>query len=298
MYFVNLLVVFGLIDIVRLINLGAKFSSDDLHTFREWWMLGGHVAIFLMFLIGYLNFHCPRVRTFDIAALGVPLQGRTVRILLVSDVHLGYFVDKQRWRKWVKLMNSQGADLIILAGDVADNYFEPIAQQNMHEEFNLLTARYGVWAVTGNHEYGHGNYMLLENYLRERTSVHYLRDTSELIDDAFYLVGRDDRTNGARLPIQSLINEFDRSKPTILIDHQPVNLAEAEENGITLELAGHTHAGQFFPVTVVVPWIFENPHGLSRRGDTQYIVSSGLGLWGPQCRFTSNSEIVNINFTF
>jgi predicted MPP superfamily phosphohydrolase len=125
-----------------------------------------------------------------------------------------------------------------------------------------------------------------------------LCDRTEFIDDSFYVVGRDDASNPDRASIESLVSEIDKSKPIILLDHQPVRLHEAEEAGVTLELAGHTHAGQFFPGTVIVPMVFENSHGCSRRGNTQYYVSSGLGLWGPQSRFTSNSEIVNITFNY
>jgi predicted MPP superfamily phosphohydrolase len=292
-YFANLLVVFGLIDIVRLINLGAKFSSNDLLPFREWWLLGGLIAIFVTFWIGFLNFQCPRVREVDIAAVGVPRQGKTLRILVVSDIHLGFFVNKKRWQKWVDLLNGQKTDIIFLVGDIGDTTFSAISHQRMHEEFNLLQAPYGVYAVRGNHDTDE-----LISYLNERTSVRFLRDSSELIDNSVYIVGRDDRSNPDRASIETLIDEFDRNKPIILLDHQPVKLKEAEENGITLQLSGHTHGGQFFPGTVFVPFIYENSHGLSRRSNTQYYVSSGLGVWGPPCRFTSNSEIVNITFRY
>jgi predicted MPP superfamily phosphohydrolase len=125
-----------------------------------------------------------------------------------------------------------------------------------------------------------------------------LRDSSELIDNSFYVVGRDDRTNPDRLPVEALVRDLDRSKPVILIDHQPVELNEAEESGVTLELAGHTHAGQFFPATIIVPCVFENSHGYSRRGNTHFVVSSGLGVWGRQSRLGSNSEIINIRLRY
>jgi predicted MPP superfamily phosphohydrolase len=105
-------------------------------------------------------------------------------------------------------------------------------------------------------------------------------------------------TNRNRKSIAELVDGLDRSKPIILMDHQPVGLKEAEDNGITLEVAGHTHSGQFFPVTVLVRFVYENVHGYSRRGDTQFYVSSGIGLWGPQCRFGSSSEIVNIKLSY
>jgi predicted MPP superfamily phosphohydrolase len=298
MYFVNLLTCTALIDIVRLINLGAKFSSDDLHEIRKWWLLGSHILIALMFLIGWINFQFPRVVDFDLASCQLQEQARELRILLATDLHLGYYCGKARLWKWVKLMNDQHADLIVLGGDVGDNFYEPIAHQRLHEELSLLEAKYGVFAVSGNHEYHHREHDALEQYLRTNTHIRYLRDSSELIDNSFYVVGRDDRTNPDRLPVEALVRDLDRSKPVILIDHQPVELNEAEENGVTLELAGHTHAGQFFPVTIIVPCVFENSHGYSRRGNTHFVVSSGLGVWGPQSRLGSNSEIINIRLRY
>jgi predicted MPP superfamily phosphohydrolase len=292
-YFANLVVVFGVIDIVRLINLGARFSSDDLLTFRQWWMLGGLILIALTFLIGHINFHFPRIREVDITAEGVPLQGKALKLLLVSDLHLGFYIDKARWQKWVDLLNAQEADIIFVVGDICDMTYSAIPYQNMHEEFNVLHATYGVYAVRGNHDPDE-----LIQYLKERTAVHFLKDSSELIDESLYIVGRDDASNPERATIDSLIIDFQRNKPIILLDHQPVHLREAEQNGITLELSGHTHAGQFFPGTVLEPLMYENSHGYLRKGNTQYYVSSGLGVWGPQCRFTSNSEIVNIKFHY
>jgi hypothetical protein len=138
MYFVNLLTCTALINIVRLINLGAKFSSDDPHEIRKWWLLGSHILIALMFLIGWINFQFPRIVDFDLASCQLQDQARELRILLATDLHLGYYCGKARLWKWVKLMNDQHADLIVLGGDVSDNFYEPIAHQRLHEELSLL----------------------------------------------------------------------------------------------------------------------------------------------------------------
>jgi predicted MPP superfamily phosphohydrolase len=250
--------------------------------------------IALIYFVGYVNFQFIRIRSIEIDAANVPKQGRDLKILLVSDLHLGFIIGKTKFQQWVSLMNAQTPDIILLPGDVSDNHYEPIAQQNLHEEFNRLISRYGVFVVPGNHEYHHKPPTIFEDYLKRTTRVHCLRDTSELVEDMFYIVGRDDLTNRNRKSIAELVEGLDRSRPIILMDHQPVGLKEAEDNHITLEVAGHTHSGQFFPITVFVRFIYENVHGYSRRGDTHYYVSSGIGLWGPQCRFGSSSEIVNI----
>jgi predicted MPP superfamily phosphohydrolase len=292
-YFANLLWIFGFIDIVRLINLAAHFADDDLMPFRLWWMACGLIAIVVTFFAGYFNFLCPRVRHATIAAQGLLAQGQSLRILLVSDIHLGYFIRKSRWRKWVDLMNAQNPDIIFLVGDTVDNFFEPVTIQRLHEEFNQLHPRFGVFAVDGNHDPG-----ALPGWFLSYTDVIWLSDSVTLVNESFYVVGRRDWSSYSRSPLDDVVSGCDRTKPIIVLDHQPRNLAEAEACGVTLQLSGHTHAGQFFPVTAIVPFLYENSHGLSRRGNTQYYVSSGLGVWGPECRFTSNSEIVNITLTW
>jgi predicted MPP superfamily phosphohydrolase len=218
--------------------------------------------------------------------------------LLVSDVHLGYAIGKRKWRKWVKLMNAQHPDIVFLAGDIGDNSFRPIVAQNMHEEFNMIESRFGVFAVSGNHEWFMHPPDALERYLTENTTVCYMRDTVELIDNSFYVVGRDDAINSRRSPLERLLQRLDHTKPTIVIDHNPTKLSDAEDSAVTLQVSGHTHAGQFFPIVAIVRCVFENAHGYSRRGKTHFVVSSGIGLWGPPCRFGSNSEIVNIRLRY
>jgi predicted MPP superfamily phosphohydrolase len=252
LYLFNADFCFAVVDIVRLINLATKFSSNDLRVFRLWWFIGSLIWMVVIYVISYINFQFIRIQSIDIEAANVPKQGRELKILLVSDLHLGYIIGKKKFQQWVSLMNAQTPGIILFPGDVSDNHYEPIVQQNLHEEFNRLISRYGVFVVPGNHEHHHKPPTIFEDYLKRTTRVHCLRDTSELVEDQFYIVGRDDMTNRNRKSIAELVDGLDRSKPIILMDHQPVGLKEAEDNGITLEVAGHTHSGQFFPVTVLV----------------------------------------------
>jgi predicted MPP superfamily phosphohydrolase len=250
-----------------------------------------------MYVAGYINFQYPRIVNLAIES-PLPAGGRVLRILLASDLHLGYLCDKAKLRGWVSLINAQRPDIVLLAGDLSDNHMAPIVDQGLHEELSQITAKYGVVAVSGNHEYYLRPPGCFERYVRETTTVRYLRDEVSLIDGLFYVVGRDDRTNGGRAPLAALLRGVDRGKPVIVVDHYPTDMAAAAASGVTLALSGHTHRGQFFPVTAIVPFVFENCHGYRRRGDSHFYVSSGLGLWGPQCRFGSNSEIVNIELAF
>ena len=121
---------------------------------------------------------------------------------------------------------------------------------------------------------------------------HLLRDQSAEIDGAIVVIGRDDRTNLRRKSVRELVAQVDTSKFVILLDHQPYNLGLAEEAGIDFQLSGHTHRGQVWPISWITDAIYECSWGSHRRGNTQYYVSSGLGIWGGKFRIGTQSEYV------
>lgn len=112
------------------------------------------------------------------------------------------------------------------------------------------------------------------------------------------MVGRDDRSNHQRKKLTEIVSGLDHKKPIILLDHQPFHLKEAEENGVDLQISGHTHNGQFFPGQFFVKRMYDLGYGYMKKGKTHYYVSSGLGLWGPQFRIGTQSEIVVINLKY
>ena len=153
-------------------------------------------------------------------------------------------------------------------------------------------------AVPGNHEYIGGDVDAKAGYLRQG-GVCLLRDSVVSVDGGnLYIAGRDDRSNPRRKPLADLLAPLDSAKPVVVLDHQPVRLSEAEDCGVQLQLSGHTHEGQFFPVNLVVRAMYENAYGYSRRGGTQYYVSSGLGLWGPPYRIGTQSELLVIRLRY
>jgi predicted MPP superfamily phosphohydrolase len=100
------------------------------------------------------------------------------------------------------------------------------------------------------------------------------------------------------MKLSELMNQVDTNKPVILLDHQPFHLDESEKYGVDLELSGHTHNGQLWPVNYVTAMIYELSYGYMKKGNSQFIVSSGYGLWGPRVRSGSKSEVLMINITF
>lgn len=286
---------FLMIDIVRLLNHFLHFIPDEAK-FRTWSGIFIFGAIIGVMIIGNVRFNNPKVVNIDIQS-SRPTQNKEVKIVALSDIHLGTSIDKKRLKKYVDLVNSQHPDMVLIGGDLIDRSLKPVIAQKMDEELRQLRAPFGVFAVEGNHEhFGEGGKAVTDFF--EQSNITLIQDSTILINDEFYLVGREDHINSKRLSISQILNSTDPSKPRILLDHQPYNLSEAEQNQIDFQFSGHTHKGQFFPINLVVNMIFEQGYGYLQKGNTHYYISSGLGIWGPQYRIGSQSEVVVVKFRY
>lgn len=211
-----------------------------------------------------------------------------VKMVMISDLHLGYHNTRADFEKWVKMINSEKADLVLIAGDIVDISLKPILEENMAEVFRQINAP--VYACLGNHDYYAGE-PKSEQFIRE-SGIHLLRDSSVTLPNGITLIGRDDRTNPRRKSLAQLASEADLSHFTILLDHQPYHLEEAQQSGIDFQFSGHTHYGQVWPISWIEDMMYEDAFGPLQKGKTQYYVSSGIGIWGGKFRIGTHSEYV------
>jgi predicted MPP superfamily phosphohydrolase len=220
----------------------------------------------------------------------------SLKVVMMSDLHIGEIIGKKQVEKFVSMSNAQQPDMVVLVGDLMD--YESRFAEQMHAEYYLqrLKAPLGVYAVLGNHEYRANRYAKLK-WIR-KTGATLLIDSAVLIDKSFYLIGRDDLINKNRQPLHALTKGLDPGKPKILIDHQPWTFAEASMNNIALGLYGHTHYGQLWPYPLLMKLIYECPYGYHRKGTTQLYVSSGIGIAGPPYRVGTVSEMVVLHIQF
>lgn len=284
------------LDVILGVNYFAKFAPAGMSEFRFWWMMGSFAIIAVVMAIGNYNFNHPKTVNLSIKS-EKPAQNKNLKIVAVSDLHLGFSIDKERLKSFVAMINAQKPDLVLMAGDVTDRSIEPVIRQNMREELIQIRATMGVFAINGNHEHYAEQPNATEQYLKS-AGITFLKDSVALVNNSFYIVGRDDQTNARRKSLSALMHGLKADLPVILLDHQPHHLEEAEANGIDLQISGHTHEGQFFPGNLLVKRMFEVGHGYLRKGNTHYYVSSGLGIWGPQYRIGTQSEMVVIDFIF
>lgn len=283
-------------DLLRLtnhfFNFFPQWVTDNWGQTKLIYLVSVFAFLTLISLIGFAIFASPRVRQLDITTEKSTFGGDSMTIVAASDIHLGNLIRRDRLTKWVDLINAQKPDLILLAGDVFDHNMRAVEAQEMYMELSRLDARFGVFAVPGNHDYYAGIDKAVA-YLK-KSGINVLRDEIVIIDSSLVIIGRDDMTNKKRKPLVSLMNGADTSLPVIVLDHQPASLNESAENNIDLHISGHTHNGQIFPYNRIVSRVYEVGYGYKKKGNTHVYVTSGLGLWGAPLRFGSRSEIVKV----
>lgn len=296
---VYFLIAVVIIDMVRWLNLLIPAVPDSLR--------GSSIAMFVgllvlaIVIIGHLNALTPRIRAIDLLVRKNSRHFRTLNIAIASDIHLGTIVCKARLERIVREINALSPDLVLLPGDVVDEDIGPVIKQNLGETLRKIKAKFGVYAITGNHEYI-GGVEAACKYLTEH-GISMLRDSSVMINDSVYIIGREDRAidqfaGNKRRSLDDLMTTVDRSYPIILMDHQPFRLEEAVNAGVDLQLSGHTHHGQVWPFNFITRKVYEVSWGYKKKGDTHVYVSSGVGTWGPPVRTGNTPEIVNIRLTF
>lgn len=275
--FVYMLIALILADILSLARVIPKgfLSSNGLLLAG---LLGG---IALLLAIGGIHYR-HKYREELTLQTEKPLKQR-LTVVLASDLHLGYSNRRAEFSRWVDLINAENPDLVLFAGDVVDIHVRPLEENNFAEEFARIQAP--VYTILGNHEYISGR-QDSERFFKE-AGITLLRDSVARIGD-IAVIGRDDRSNPSRKSLADL--DIPSEVFTILLDHQPYNLEQAEESGIDFQFSGHTHRGQFWPLSWVTDAMYEKSWGSHRRGGTAYYVSSGLGIWGPKIRIGSRSE--------
>ncbi|MGD0099672.1 MAG: metallophosphoesterase [Acidobacteriota bacterium] len=294
------------LDLMRLANNFLPFfpAAVTANYGKVKYVTGASVLglVGIVLLAGYVNSITPRVVALNLSVAAKASKLKHLNIVAVSDIHLGIIVGRSRFDRIVDKINRMDPDLVLLLGDIVDEELAPVIRQNLGESLRSIQSRFGVFAITGNHEYIGGAEEAC-SYLAEH-KVTLLRDQSLKVADSFFLVGREDQSSSQfppfhkRKELAQLMESVDRNYPVILMDHQPFKLNEAAVQGIDLQLSGHTHYGQLWPINYIVNGIYELAWGYRKIAGTQYYVSDGVGTWGPPVRIGNRPEIVNIRIKF
>ncbi len=294
-----------LIDLARLFNSFQHFFPLSFYAnlpqtrIVTLFIVLGLSVIFVA--VSFINARIPRIKELNITISKPNATPGELTVVMASDIHLGTIIASRKANRLVEKINAMNPDLVLFAGDIVDEDLAPVINNNLGEALSGIKSSLGVFAITGNHEYIGGVGPAVE-YL-EKHGVRMLRDTAILINEQFYLVGRDDRdkprfTGKPRKELEDILVAVDTSYPVILMDHQPFNLVKHSTMGIDLQLSGHTHHGQLWPFNYITNAIYEVSWGYKQIGKTHFYVSSGYGTWGPPLRLGNRPEIVKINLRF
>lgn len=282
--------------------------------------ISGFISILLIMAIcfyGTINARVIRTTNYEININKKVSNFENLNIVLISDLHIGYNLGYRQIARIVDKINAQNADIVIMAGDIFDNDFDAVDNPSkIVKLFKQIKSKYGVYAVYGNHDIDEKtlagftfNYKSLKvsdkrmDKMLKDSNIKLLRDEYIMLKNEIYIYGRPDykrlgRGITKRKTPNEITSNMDLTKPIILIDHEPRELHELAEAHIDLDLSGHTHNGQVFPGTILTNILWENPYGLKKIANFHSIVTSGVGLYGPNMRVGTKPEVVNIKVNF
>lgn len=245
---------------------------------------------------GYFEAKEIRVEHITIRTPKIPSEAGKIRIVQISDVHLGLIVREHRLRMILEKVKKAGPDIFISTGDLVDGQLSRL--NGLTDLLKEISPRYGKYAVTGNHEFYAG--FEQAKLFTEEAGFRLLRAESVSVADAITIAGVDDPTALAfglskGVPEEALLSPLDRRKFILFLKHRPL-LEAGSEDLFDLQVSGHVHKGQIFPFTVVTWLYYPVLSGLADVSDGSLIyVSRGSGTWGPPIRFLAPPEVTVID---
>ena len=304
----------------KILYLSKKIPKEKIHNPKVFVTVGTIclVIIATISISGALNARIIRTTRYDIVIDKQVEKLDSLKVVMVADLHLGINIGCLQMQQMVKKINQENPDLVVIAGDIFDNEYKALDNpEKLIQIFRKIKSKYGVYAVYGNHDieekilagftFQSKNEKVMSHIkmdeLLEKSKITLLRDEYVLIDDSFYLYGRPDykklgRDIEKRKSPEEITEEMDQEKPIIVLDHQPQELKELANAGVDLDLSGHTHDGQLFPANLLLKLLYENSYGYLKVDNMHSIVTSGVGLFGPNMRVATKAEITSIKIHF
>lgn len=269
----------------------------------------------LMSTFGIINAHKLYMTNYNVN-INKESELDDLNICLLADLHLGYNNGVKEVKDMVNKINDLDSDIVLIAGDIFDNEYEALEDSN--ELANLLSGiktKYGVYAVLGNHDidekilmgftFSKGKEVSIDERMIEflnNSKINILYDEYINIGN-ICIYGRPDNSkinfnNHKRNSIQQICEKLDIENINIILEHEPVDAELLSKNGVDLYLNGHTHNGQIWPGTLTIDLFWDNAYGYKQYLNMHNIVTSGVGLFGPNMRLGSKAEICDININF
>ncbi|CVI67697.1 putative metallophosphoesterase [Clostridiales bacterium CHKCI001] len=306
----------GIADLGKLIAKHTGLLSKKMIASKQVFAITGSIVMILVIVIStYGVLHAQKLKKtvyeVDIAKDGGKID--QLNVALVADLHLGYNVGVKQVERMVTMINEMQPDIVCIAGDIFDNDYDALDDpERLKQLLRSIQTKYGVYACYGNHDIKesllagfqvtHSDKKVsddrMDQFLAD-ANIRLLNDETILIDESFYLIGRLDyknpgKTADIRKTPEQLTQNLDKTKPILVMDHEPAELEEMADAGVDVDLSGHTHDGQIFPGNLTIHLFWENAYGYMQKGVMHSIVTSGAGLWGPNMRIGTDAEVVQV----
>lgn len=308
-----------LFDLLRLIAKHTKLKNTLLFSRGSVISIGSVVVACAVAtcLYGIFNARNIKVNEYSVTVNKSCGSDKHLKAVLVADLHMGYAIGVDHITNMVEKINEQNADIVIIAGDIFDNSYDGMDDpEGIKAQLKSIKSKYGVYAVYGNHDidekilmgftFDWGGKQLhsekMTNFIKE-CDIKLINDESVLINDEFYLVGRRDTDkpgteDGTRAEISELTKDLDKTKPILVLSHEPDELQKTADAGADIDFSGHTHDGQLFPGNLTIGLFWENPCGMIKKDNMYSIVTSGVGVYGTFMRVGTDAEICSVDIDF
>ncbi|MDO4276235.1 MAG: metallophosphoesterase [Eubacteriales bacterium] len=303
----HLMVLFLLMDIgAFVIRRAGKNHREDrwFRIFRRIYRSGLVPVLITCLILGYGAYNMTRIVPTEYTISTDKVQS-DYRVILITDTHYGTIQNPDVLKRKIDEMNGWNPDLVVLGGDIVE---EGTSKKSMEEAFHVLgglESTFGTYYVYGNHDrqdyadaaFGTRTYTVQElQKAIESNGITILCDNWVSVGEELILAGRNDAgTLSGRADAKDLLKDTDRDRFIITADHQPVGIKENAGLGVDLQLSGHTHAGQIFPVGYFTDWLLEPNYGKYEEEGCTLIVSSGATGWGFPVRTQEKCEYVVID---
>jgi predicted MPP superfamily phosphohydrolase len=297
-YLLYLFLTVLLVDVVLVINHLVKIIPVSMiknQTFTKTVFVIILTAPFLIVTAGALWHGNIQINRYQIDIPKKSSDLNHLKIAFAADLHLKGIADKVIIDSFVTKINSMNPDLVLLVGDIIEGDSQDAGMTVLEQTLRKINSTYGVYAAFGNHELhsGTSNLDFFNN-----SAIKILQDAFIKIDKSFYLVGRNDLRSDTRKPIEALLNGMQNDLPIIMLDHRPSDFGNVSSTHVDVQVSGHTHNGQLFPINYIISNIYDLSWGHKKMNNTHFFVTSGLQAWGPAVKTTGTSEIMVIDIDF
>ena len=335
MYFGGLLLLASIIELIvrlmarskakRLESVGDPYSPEEIEKIRSR-SRGITAVVFCLILAGSIALNVYgmiHARNTVVTHYTIPINKtvkniKQLRVALISDLHISYNSDVKMIKKMVNKVNYYKPEVVFVTGDMFSSSYSSVHKPGEYvKALKGLKAKEGVFWVYGNHDVeeplfcGFGTADPKDAVRTKKMKKFLKKSNFKILEDKrtaiskgeVQLVGRADEEKPVdkakkRMSADELLNDLDREKPIIVLEHEPGDYENLAANGADISFSGHTHAGQAFPGTIVTAMLNDMVYGLDTRHGMQVLVTSGVGNYGPPLRIGTNSEIVIADLQF